>query len=329
MSDAKPVVGIIMGSRSDWPTLKARGRGAGHAQSRLTRPRSCRPTARPSGSTTTPPARAKRGLKVIIAGAGGAAHLPGMTASMTELPVLGVPIESRSAERPRQPAVHRPDARRRAGRHARHRRGRRGQCRPAGGADPGAQRRARSPPASRPGARRRPTPSPRRSRMMPERPLPPGSTIGILGGGQLGRMLAVAARRLGLKTHIYSDEADAPAFDVAAGSTVGSYDDEDALARFAASRRCRHLRVRERARRDAGSRCARGAGLSRRQVLRRGPGPAGREGFHHRAWHRRSPLMPRSTAVDDLQRRSPASGHRLCSRPAASAMTARARCDPR
>ena len=70
---------------------------------------------------------------------------------------------------------------------------------------------------------------------MPEAPLPPGSTIGILGGGQLGRMLAVAASRIGLKAHIYSDEASAPAFDVAASNTVGSYADEDALARFAAS----------------------------------------------------------------------------------------------
>ena len=68
---------------------------------------------------------------------------------------------------------------------------------------------------------------------MPERPLPPGSTIGILGGGQLGRMLAIAAARLGLNTHIYSDEADAPAFDVASARTVGSYAYEDALARFA------------------------------------------------------------------------------------------------
>ena len=68
---------------------------------------------------------------------------------------------------------------------------------------------------------------------MPESPLPPGSTIGILGGGQLGRMLAIAAAQLGLKTHIYSDEADAPAFDVAHGRTVGSYTDQDALARFA------------------------------------------------------------------------------------------------
>ena len=70
---------------------------------------------------------------------------------------------------------------------------------------------------------------------MPESPLPPGSTIGILGGGQLGRMLAIAAARLGLKTHIYSDEQAAPAFDVAAAHTVGSYADRDALKRFAAS----------------------------------------------------------------------------------------------
>jgi 5-(carboxyamino)imidazole ribonucleotide synthase len=70
---------------------------------------------------------------------------------------------------------------------------------------------------------------------MTEQKLPPGSTIGILGGGQLGRMLSMAAARLGLKTHIYSDEADAPAFDVAHARTVGAYADEDATARFAAS----------------------------------------------------------------------------------------------
>jgi 5-(carboxyamino)imidazole ribonucleotide synthase len=69
---------------------------------------------------------------------------------------------------------------------------------------------------------------------MPEA-LPPGSTIGILGGGQLGRMLALAAARLGLKSHIYSDEPNAPAFDVAASCTVGSFEDEAALGAFAAS----------------------------------------------------------------------------------------------
>jgi 5-(carboxyamino)imidazole ribonucleotide synthase len=70
---------------------------------------------------------------------------------------------------------------------------------------------------------------------MPNAPLPPGSTIGILGGGQLGRMLAMAAARLGLKTHIYSDEPDAPASVVAAKTTVGTYEDEAALGRFARS----------------------------------------------------------------------------------------------
>lgn len=65
-------------------------------------------------------------------------------------------------------------------------------------------------------------------------PLPPGSTIGILGGGQLGRMLALAAARLGLKTHIYSDQSG-PAFDVAAKAVVGAYDDLAHLAEFAAT----------------------------------------------------------------------------------------------
>lgn len=64
-------------------------------------------------------------------------------------------------------------------------------------------------------------------------PLPPGSTIGVLGGGQLGRMLAVAASRLGIKTHIYSDVANAPASDVAAATTVGAYDDDAAITGFA------------------------------------------------------------------------------------------------
>ena len=64
-------------------------------------------------------------------------------------------------------------------------------------------------------------------------PVAPGGTIGILGGGQLGRMLALAAARLGLRTHIYSDEADAPAFDVAFAHTLAPYDDKTALAAFA------------------------------------------------------------------------------------------------
>ncbi len=64
-------------------------------------------------------------------------------------------------------------------------------------------------------------------------PVAPGATIGILGGGQLGRMLALAAARLGLKTHIYSDESAPCAFDVAAQTTTGKYDDAAALEKFA------------------------------------------------------------------------------------------------
>src|SRR5688572_13907712 len=75
----------------------------------------------------------------------------------------------------------------------------------------------------------------RRRRNMAEA-LAPGSTIGILGGGQLGRMLALAAARLGLKVHIYSDEPHAPpAAEVAALTTVGSFEDAAALSAFAAS----------------------------------------------------------------------------------------------
>lgn len=64
--------------------------------------------------------------------------------------------------------------------------------------------------------------------------LPPGSTIGILGGGQLGRMLAIAAAQLGYRSHIYAPEASGPATEVAAEWTQAPYDDEAALARFAA-----------------------------------------------------------------------------------------------
>ena len=62
--------------------------------------------------------------------------------------------------------------------------------------------------------------------------LPPGSTIGILGGGQLGRMLALAAARLGLRTHIYCPDAGGPAAEVASAETNAAYDDLEALHRF-------------------------------------------------------------------------------------------------
>ncbi|HJU15095.1 MAG TPA: 5-(carboxyamino)imidazole ribonucleotide mutase [Stellaceae bacterium] len=95
MSAAGPVVGIVMGSQSDWETMQ-------HAAAALDRLGiACE--SRIVSAHRTPErlyeyartARA-RGLRVVIAGAGGAAHLPGMTAALTPLPVLGVPVESRT-----------------------------------------------------------------------------------------------------------------------------------------------------------------------------------------------------------------------------------------
>ena len=66
-------------------------------------------------------------------------------------------------------------------------------------------------------------------------PLPPGSTVGILGGGQLGRMLALAAGQLGLRCHILAPEDGSPAFQVAAAHTVAAYTDRAALEAFSAA----------------------------------------------------------------------------------------------
>lgn len=95
MSEETPRVGIIMGSRSDWETMS-------HAADMLTTLGVAHEVRVVSAHRT--PQRlydyatgaAERGLKVIIAGAGGAAHLPGMASSMTTLPVLGVPVESQA-----------------------------------------------------------------------------------------------------------------------------------------------------------------------------------------------------------------------------------------
>lgn len=92
---SQPIIGIIMGSTSDWETMR-------HASETLDALGVAHETRVVSAHRTPKrlydyAAGAKdRGLKAIIAGAGGAAHLPGMAASMTELPVLGVPVESKA-----------------------------------------------------------------------------------------------------------------------------------------------------------------------------------------------------------------------------------------
>jgi 5-(carboxyamino)imidazole ribonucleotide synthase len=71
--------------------------------------------------------------------------------------------------------------------------------------------------------------------MLPPGGLPPSSTIGIVGGGQLGRMSAMAAARLGYRAHILTEDVDGPAAQVSAGTTIGGYDDPAALRAFAAA----------------------------------------------------------------------------------------------
>lgn len=90
-----PLVGVIMGSSSDWPTMKA----AHDVLTTFGVDHECRVVSAhrtPGLMNDYAATAAARGLRVIIAGAGGAAHLPGMVAAQTRLPVLGVPVQSRS-----------------------------------------------------------------------------------------------------------------------------------------------------------------------------------------------------------------------------------------
>src|SRR3989441_4712661 len=90
-----PRVGIIMGSDTDWPTMK----GAADACAEFGVPCEIRVISAhrtPDDLSSYASTAQQRGLRVIIAGAGGAAHLPGVTAAFTPLPVIGVPIESKS-----------------------------------------------------------------------------------------------------------------------------------------------------------------------------------------------------------------------------------------
>jgi len=95
VSKSKPLVGILMGSDSDWPTMKAAADvcaqfGIASEAKVISAHRTPKDLEQYAGKAH------ERGLRVIIAAAGGAAHLPGVTAAFTTLPVIGVPIESRS-----------------------------------------------------------------------------------------------------------------------------------------------------------------------------------------------------------------------------------------
>ena len=95
MADQTPIIGIIMGSTSDWDTMRhcadmLETLGIAYEAKVVSAHRT------PDRLVTYAKGASERGLKVIIAGAGGAAHLPGMAAAMTALPVLGVPVESKA-----------------------------------------------------------------------------------------------------------------------------------------------------------------------------------------------------------------------------------------
>jgi 5-(carboxyamino)imidazole ribonucleotide mutase len=93
--NSKPLVGVIMGSRSDWETMRA----AAETLAEFDVPHECQIVSAhrtPQWMADYAAAAEGRGLAIIIAGAGGAAHLPGMVASQTVLPVLGVPVQSKA-----------------------------------------------------------------------------------------------------------------------------------------------------------------------------------------------------------------------------------------
>ena len=226
-----------MGSQSDWQTMKH----AAETLDALGIPYDARIVSAhrtPERLYAFAKGAKDAGFKVIIAGAGGAAHLPGMTASLTILPVFGVPIESKalSGQDSLYSIVQMPPGI------------------PVGTlaiGHPGAinaallaasvlalsdlalGHRLESLAAAPDRRRRRGAKGHQRvSAAVPA--LTPGATIGILGGGQLGRMLALAAARLGFKCHIFAPNPDSPAFDVVHRVTCADYGDTQALDRFAA-----------------------------------------------------------------------------------------------
>src|SRR5207342_3010268 len=227
---ADPSIGIIMGSTSDWETMRHTAAtldalGVIHESRVVSAHRT------PKRLYDYAHSAKERGLKVIIAGAGGAAHLPGMAASMTELPVLGVPIESKSLKGMdsllsivQMPAGI-PVGTLAIGK--------------AGAINAALLATAMLASTDEALAGRLADWRARQTDAVPEKPeqlggmrVPPGSTIGILGGGQLGRMMALAAAGIGYKCHIFDPHEQPCAAEVAARFTLAGFDDEEALRRF-------------------------------------------------------------------------------------------------
>ena len=209
----KPLVGVIMGSKSDLTVMQP----AIDLLTELGVPFEAKVVSAhrtPDWMFEYASTAESRGLEVIIAAAGGAAHLPGMVAAKTMLPVLGVPVPATMLNGVDSllSIVQMPQGR--SGRNARHRRARRDERGVARGVD---RRRTAAPSFASdcaPGAQARTddvladTDIASRALMAT---IAPGSTIGILGGGQLGRMTAMAARTMGYHVHVLDPDADCAA----------------------------------------------------------------------------------------------------------------------
>ena len=230
-NDPQPLAGVIMGSKSDWETMAA----AAEILTQFGVTHECRVVSAhrtPEWMTEYAREAEGRGLEVIIAGAGGAAHLPGMVAGHTLLPVIGVPIQSKALNGldsllsiVQMPAGV-PVATMAIGK--------------AGATNAGllavailaahTARPARATACLSAAARR--TSDERDAGLNVPKPILPGSTIGVFGSGQLGRMLALAARAMGYRIHTFSPEHDSPTGQVADREVCAPYDDLDAVRDF-------------------------------------------------------------------------------------------------
>lgn len=221
-----------MGSKSDWVTM--------HLTAQLLRKLAIPYEAQIVSAHRTPKWMAKyatsaaeRGIEVIIAAAGGAAHLPGMVAAHTTLPVLGVPIQSNAlkgidsllsiAQMPAGVPVGTLAI---------------GNSGASNAALLAASILSNKYPELRArleAFRRQQTNSVRRPQIHvdPGKPVLPASAIGVLGSGQLGRMFAIAARRMGYRVHTLSPDEDTPTGQVADVEINAPYEDLDAISKFA------------------------------------------------------------------------------------------------
>src|ERR1035437_9862064 len=194
-SQTKPLVGVIMGSRNDYSVMRAavevlREFGVAHEAKVVSAHRT------PDQMFAYAEAAAGRGLRVIIAGAGGAAHLPGMVAAKTVLPVLGVPIAATALQGLDSLLSIVPMPK-------------------------------RGPPRRGPHAIPRPRIDNRGPRVSESAypTLLPGATIGIFGGGQLGRLTAMAARGMGYRIHVLAPDPGCPARFVVDQCVEAGWDD--------------------------------------------------------------------------------------------------------